>query len=65
MTHDLRCGSKKHAVLVPGEYLEVKCDSRFCGARRGAIILHRFDLQTGEMIATIEFKNPVERKGTS
>lgn len=61
MTHDLRCDSKKHAVLFPGEYLEVKCDSRFCGAQRGMVVLHRFDLQTGAMIATIQFKNP---KGT-
>lgn len=58
MSHDLRCPSKKHAVLVPGEYLETKCDSRFCGAQRGVVVLHRFDLQTGAMIATIQYKNP-------
>lgn len=58
MPHDLRCNSKKHAVLSPGEYIEVKCDSRFCGAKRGTVILHRFSIETGEMIKTIQFKNP-------
>lgn len=58
MSNDLRCTSKKHAILVPGEYLEVKCDSRFCGAKRGTVVLHRFDLQTGQMIKTIQYKNP-------
>lgn len=60
--HDLRCDSKKHAVLVPGEYLEVKCDSRFCGAQRGTVVLHRFDLQTGDMIKTIQYKNPTRKE---
>jgi hypothetical protein len=61
---ELRCDSKKHGVLIePGfGILEVKCDSRFCGARTGAIVLHRFDLTTGEMVDTHRYNTQVRRQ---
>ena len=59
MEVDLRCSSKKHAILILDKNLiEIKCDSRFCGAQRGVVILHRFDLGTGEMTQTMQFKSP-------
>jgi len=61
MEQDLRCGSKKHAVLIIEDgqtIIEVKCDSRFCGAQRGVVVLHRFSAETGRMIATEKYKNP-------
>jgi hypothetical protein len=54
---DVRCENKKHAELE-GEFLEVKCDSRFCGAQPGTVVLHQFDARTGELVKTMKFKNP-------
>lgn len=54
---DLRCGSKKHAVLV-GDILEVKCSSRFCGAGPGITVTHKFDLNTGKLLGTNKYKDP-------
>lgn len=58
---DLRCGSKKHGVLLDPNIVEVKCDSRFCGAAPGVVILHRFNSVTAELMETVKYKNP-ERK---
>lgn len=65
MTRDLRCDSKKHAVLIEeadSGTLEVKCDSRFCGAKPGAIVLHQFDLKTGKLQDTHRYNTDVRRK---
>ena len=57
---DLRCISKKrHGILdAEGHTLEVKCNSRICGAQRGVVVLHRFNLLTGELIETHKYKEP-------
>ena len=54
---DLRCPSKKHAVL-DGEFIEVKCGSRFCGAGPGIVVLHLFDKNAGELVKTSRFRDP-------
>ena len=61
MAQDLRCESKKHGVLIDSNTLEIKCDSRFCGAKRGVVVLHWFDVQTGAMIKTMQYKNPIKK----
>lgn len=61
MSRDLRCDNKKHGALVDAVTVEIKCDSRFCGAGRGVVVLHRWDLRTGEIVRTIKFKSPTER----
>ena len=66
MTRELRCDSKRHAILIEeaasGGLLEVKCDSRFCGAQTGVIVLHRFDLTTGEMVDTNRYNTQIRSK---
>jgi hypothetical protein len=57
MTAALRCESKKHAEMISDHVIEVKCSSRFCGARRGVVVLHQFDLSTGTM-TTRKFTDP-------
>lgn len=57
---ELRCQAKKHAVLE-GQFIEVKCNSRFCGSQLGTVVIHRFDRTTGEMIETLQFKDPVRK----
>jgi hypothetical protein len=58
---ELRCGSKKFGEVVDGHTVEVKCDSRFCGAKPGVIVLHKFDLSTGLLVETTRFKD-IRRK---
>jgi hypothetical protein len=59
MTQDLRCsGNKLHGRVLEGNVFEVACRSQFCGWRRGVVILHRFAIDTGRLIETIQFKQP-------
>lgn len=55
----LRCPSRIVGRLVEGgDVLEVKCQSAHCGAGRGRIVFHYFDLATGELTDTKSFKDP-------
>ena len=59
--YELRCEYKMHARFIPPETVEVKCDSRFCGAIPGeVVVLHKFNIRTQE-ITTAMFQ-PVDRK---
>lgn len=57
---DIRCPGKKHLVTVTEcvGVVERKCDSRVCGAGRGQVVLHQWDLSTGELTRTTRFRNP-------
>lgn len=54
---DMRCEFKLHGIVIQPGVLEVKCDSRLCGAEYGVVVLHRFDLVTGSLIKTVRFKD--------
>lgn len=61
MNKELRCSNKKHAEVIEpgvGGIIEVKCDSKFCGAGAGAVILHRFEVSTQNLIETRYYKDP-------
>lgn len=53
---ELRCPSKKHGVALDDHTVEVKCDSRFCGAGAGVIVLHVFDLSKPESEQLVDTK---------
>lgn len=55
---ELRCGHNLHGVLIDENTLEVKCRSKACGAKRGVVVLHRFDLTTGHLISTNIYRDP-------
>lgn len=57
--HELRCGNKKFGELTDEGAIEVKCQSKFCGAAPGIIVLHRFSPMTGELLKTSRFRDPV------
>lgn len=61
--HELRCGGTMHGKLDDLR-LEVKCNRRSCGAGRGVVVLHTFDLTTGELIGTSKYADPT-RTGDS
>jgi len=58
---ELRCQKKLHGILNDG-VLEVKCSSRFCGARPGIVVIHRFDPITGETLETKKFSDPARER---
>lgn len=64
MATPLRCSSKKHAEVINDHTIEVKCSSRFCGAGRGVVVLHRFDLISGKS-TTRTFRDPPIKKERS
>lgn len=55
---ELRCTAKLHGLVIRDGIIEVKCDSRFCGAGKGVTVLHRFDVTTGKLVETATFKDP-------
>lgn len=59
MPKDLRCDSQKlHGRILEGDVFEVACRSRWCGWRKGVIVLHQFSMESGKLIDTIKFKQP-------
>lgn len=61
MAEPLRCISKKHAEVIDDHTIEIKCSSRFCGAGRGIVILHRFDLISKSCTTRI-FRDPFKKE---
>lgn len=60
---ELRCIGTMHGKLDIHEgKLEVKCGRRRCGAGRGIVVLHTFDLITGELVGTKKFADPAKKE---
>lgn len=57
MEGDIRCPSRIVGKVVDGR-LEVKCSSKHCGAGKGVVVFHYFDLLTGELLSTRTFREP-------
>lgn len=56
---ELRCGAKLHGTVEGGQgVLEVRCDSRWCGYQPGVVVMHKFDLSSGELTETTLYKAP-------
>lgn len=57
---ELRCGGTLHGIMREPTHLEVKCKRRSCGVRPGVVVLHTFDIQTGELTQTRRFRDPAQ-----
>jgi hypothetical protein len=58
---ELRCDSRiLHGIMVTegSGVLEIPCRSRWCGKRPGVVVLHRFNVCSGELIETLRFSEP-------
>lgn len=44
MEGELRCPSRIQGVMTSSGLLEVKCRSKACGAKKGVVVLHYFNL---------------------
>lgn len=58
---ELRCDNSLHGTVEDGVFT-VKCRSRFCGSRAGVVVLHRFNVHTGELVQTLMFAEPTSRR---
>lgn len=58
---ELRCDNGiKFGELFPDlARVAFKCRSGRCGAERGVIVIHEFDLLTGKMVGTDRYRDPV------
>jgi hypothetical protein len=63
---ELRCAAKLHGHLS-ANLVEIKCNSVFCGAQQGVVVLHQFSTVTGDLLATLVYRQPqsVERSATN
>lgn len=61
---EMRCDHKLHGVLIESGIVEFKCNSAFCGAEPGVVVLHRFSAETGNLIETKKYKDPTVRRST-
>lgn len=65
---ELRCEYKLHGILIPDGFVEFKCSSALCGKQPGVVVIHRFSIETGELVSTKKFKdtpkvsNPKKRR---
>lgn len=67
MSRELRCNQGKLFGILVEDALEVRCQSRFCGHEPGLVVIHRFSLETGEMLGTRRYRNPTpsDQKGST
>jgi len=54
----LQCPSRLHGYVEEG-IMQVKCHSKRCGAGKGVVVLHYFNLASGALINTRKFRDPV------
>lgn len=55
---DIRCDNNLYGRLTDGRWLEVKCKRRACGYRKGTVVLHTIDTETGKVVKTKRFADP-------
>lgn len=60
---EIRCGKKLHGIIRDG-VLEVQCRSRFCKPRPDAVVMHRWDITTGEQLPDELFRDPFPAEPT-
>lgn len=58
MSIELRCDKRLHGVLTDDGVLEISCRSALCGHRNGAVVIHRFDVESGVFLGTRVYKDP-------
>ena len=55
---ELRCNNDIMFGVLDGDFLDVKCRSQRCGHGPGTVVIHRFDLVTGDLLYTSRYKDP-------
>jgi hypothetical protein len=60
----LRCDNGILFGILDGGIFKVKCRSKRCGARVGAVIIHDFDVHSGNLLSTHKYRDPARREGS-
>jgi len=56
---NLNCGPKLHGIIDHrAGTIEIACGSQRCGSKAGVMVLHTFDLSSGELLKTKLYKQP-------
>jgi hypothetical protein len=59
---ELRCENKiLHGIIEDG-FLDVKCRSSRCGARRGVVVIHRFSISSWVLLETKVYQDPANTR---
>lgn len=53
---ELRCDSKILHGVTDGVHIEVVCRSNRCGKAPGVVVLHKFNVATGQLVSTQRLK---------
>jgi hypothetical protein len=53
---ELKCSSGRLLGTTEGHFVEIACRSTKCGKRPGVVVIHKFDVRTGECISTRQYK---------
>lgn len=61
---ELRCKSKLQGIIKEkpcgARVLEIRCKDKWCADRRaGEVVLHEFDLESGKLVKTKRYRDPV------
>jgi len=63
--YEFRCASRVHGVMVRPGVMEYRCHSRYCGKRSGVVVVHWFDVDTGKLLDTKEYRDiELKREGS-
>jgi hypothetical protein len=65
MVIELRCPNRILFGVLDDRIIETKCKSARCGAKSGVVILHRFSADTGHLLETKVFQDPINLKDRS
>jgi hypothetical protein len=57
MNPEARCQHKKHGEIIDNHTIDIVCGSRFCKLTADEVVVHRFDLSTGDY-TTRRYANP-------
>jgi hypothetical protein len=49
---ELKCASGRLLGMTEGHFIEIACRSTKCGKRPGVVVIHKFDIRSGDCVST-------------
>lgn len=60
MSKELTCASGRLLGVVDEMFVEIACRSTKCGKRPGVVVIHRFDMTSGDCVSTRRYTEAQE-----
>lgn len=57
---NLTCASGRLLGIIEEHFVEIACRSTKCGKRPGVVVIHRFDMSTGECVSTKRYQEATD-----